>query len=217
MEPRKRCCTAEQRHMHAHPGTPLLPRQQNHAALSPRSPQPTSGARGLRAAVMGALTYSGARMPANPDKEKCACGSGLTYRRCCSEWHERGEAPVDPIVLIKTRYSAFAYCLPEYIRATTSESGPEFDPRTEEWDAKLVDFCKTYSFRKLSGDVLGVSIEECRFWSPLRSNVLFKARMMSDDNKLIEFWERAVLTRESEDQGWKYHKGNLLEYTGPLY
>jgi hypothetical protein len=83
MEPRKRCCTAEQRHMHAHPGTPLLPRQQNHAALSPRSPQPTSGARGLRAAVMGALTYSGARMPANPDKEKCACGSGLTYRRCC--------------------------------------------------------------------------------------------------------------------------------------
>ena len=153
---------------------------------------------------------------------------GCMPRPCClpapltdgcrgSEWHERGEAPVDPIVLIKTRYSAFAYCLPEYIRATTSESGPEFDPRTEEWDAKLVDFCKTYSFRKLSGDVLGVSIEECRFWSPLRSNVLFKARMMSDDNKLIEFWERAVLTRESEDKGWKYHKGNLLEYTGPLY
>jgi SEC-C motif-containing protein len=148
----------------------------------------------------------------------CCLPAPLTDGGCPgSEWHERGEAPVDPIVLIKTRYSAFAYCLPEYIRATTSESGPEFDPRTEEWDAKLVDFCKTYSFRKLSGDVLGVSIEECRFWSPLRSNVLFKARMMSDDNKLIEFWERAVLTRESEDQGWKYHKGNLLEYTGPLY
>ena len=105
----------------------------------------------------------------------CCLPAPLTDGGCPgSEWHERGEAPVDPIVLIKTRYSAFAYCLPEYIRATTSESGPEFDPRTEEWDAKLVDFCKTYSFRKLSGDVLGVSIEECRFWSPLRSKSSFQ-------------------------------------------
>lgn len=32
---------------------------------------------------MGALVYQGSRMPAAPEKEKCACGSGLSYRQCC--------------------------------------------------------------------------------------------------------------------------------------
>jgi hypothetical protein len=65
--------------------------------------------------------------------------------------------------------------------------------------------------------VLGVSIENCQFWSQLRANIVFKARMLGDDNKLIEFWERAILVRASEEDGWRYLKGDLLEHTGPLY
>jgi len=29
------------------------------------------------------MVYQAARLPANPDKDKCACGSGLSYGRCC--------------------------------------------------------------------------------------------------------------------------------------
>ena len=63
-----------------------------HAVLSARSAvrKPAQFARVGRssltlsmAAADSPIVYSSARMPANPDKEKCACGSGLTYRRCC--------------------------------------------------------------------------------------------------------------------------------------
>mmetsp|Transcript_50889 Transcript_50889/g.82298 ORF Transcript_50889/g.82298 Transcript_50889/m.82298 type:complete len:234 (+) Transcript_50889:90-791(+) len=172
--------------------------------------------RGPDALQMGVIAYQASRLPANPDKEKCACGSGLSYRRCCSEWHERGEAPIDPILLIKTRYSAFAYSLPEYIIATTSKNGPEYQTNAGSWETSLRDFSKAYAFKKLSGEVLGVSIEECKFWDGQRASVLFKARMIGDDSSLVEFWERAVLVRESPESGWMYFKGTLLEHTGPL-
>jgi len=200
-------------------GSPLLSlQQQPRAALSSHALRDTTARVVGRPATlqMGAIEYVGSRLPANPDKEACACGSGLTYRNCCSEWHERGEKPVDPIVLIKTRYSAFAYNLPEFIIATTSKEGPEFNSNTESWDAQLRDFSKTYSFRKLSGETLGVSVEECKFWDGQRASVLFKARMLGEDNKLIELWERAVLIREREDDGWMYLQGKLLEHSGPL-
>jgi SEC-C motif-containing protein len=147
-------------------------------------------------AAPGPMVYQSARLPANPNKDKCACGSGLSYDRCCSQWHEKGEGPIDPILLIKSRYSAFAYNLPEYIIKTTSTEGPEYRPNLGDWEAELRDFCKTYGFKKLSGDTLGVSIEECKFWDNQRAAVLFKARMLGEDNRLIEFWERSVLVRE---------------------
>eukprot|EP00802_Teleaulax_amphioxeia_P013186 Tamp_13235.p1 GENE.Tamp_13235~~Tamp_13235.p1 ORF type:complete len:231 (+),score=45.99 Tamp_13235:60-695(+) len=164
----------------------------------------------------GAMVYQAARLPANPDKDKCACGSGLSYGRCCSQWHERGEGPIDPILLIKSRYSAFAYNLPEYIIKTTSPDGPEYKPNVGIWESELKEFCKTYGFKKLSGDVLGVSIEEVKFWDNQRASVLFKARMLGEDSSLIEFWERSVLVREREDSGWMYLKGTLMEHNGPL-
>jgi len=54
------------------------------------------------------------------------------------------------------------------------------------WRMQLRDFSKTYSFKKLSGDLLGVKIEECKFWDPLRASVRFKATMINADNKLVE-------------------------------
>lgn len=204
-------------------GTPLVPLKQPGAArlqhAARRTTSETGFSRTRRGPVslqMGALEYVGSRLPANPDKELCACGSGLSYRDCCSEWHERGEKPVDPIVLIKTRYSAYAYCLPEYIIATTSKEGPEFQSNTEAWHAQLTDFSKTYSFRKLSGETLGVAVEECKFWDDQRASVLFKARMLGEGDKLIELWERSVLIREKDDEGWQYLSGKLLEHSGPL-
>ena len=40
--------------------------------------------------------------------------------------------------------------------------------------------------------------------------------MLGEGDKLIELWERAVLTREKDDDGWMYLTGNLLEHSGPL-
>lgn len=46
--------------------------------------------------------------------------------------------------------------------------------------------------------------------------MLFKARMLGEGDKLIELWERSVLVREKDNEGWMYLSGKLLEHSGPL-
>jgi SEC-C motif-containing protein len=47
----------------------------------------------------------------------CPCGSGLAYSRCCRPLHLGGDAPTAE-ALMRSRYSAFAKHLPDYVAAT---------------------------------------------------------------------------------------------------
>jgi SEC-C motif-containing protein len=54
--------------------------------------------------------------------KKCPCGNGL-YRKCCGRFHPlfAGEAtavPRDAEQLMRSRYSAFALAMPEYLLST---------------------------------------------------------------------------------------------------
>lgn len=47
----------------------------------------------------------------------CPCQSGLPYAACCAPYHQ-GEAAPTPVALMRSRYSAFALALGDYLVAT---------------------------------------------------------------------------------------------------
>lgn len=48
------------------------------------------------------------------DDTRCPCGTGLVYGECCARWH-RGEAAPTAEALMRSRYSAFALGLADYL------------------------------------------------------------------------------------------------------
>ncbi|MGN6526195.1 MAG: YchJ family protein [Burkholderiaceae bacterium] len=58
-------------------------------------------------------------MPIAPDSP-CPCGRALAYAACCGRWHAGPDALRAPTAedLMRSRYSAFAAGLPDYLRET---------------------------------------------------------------------------------------------------
>lgn len=181
------------------------------------APSSRGGALALQAGIYGLIDYKYAKRPEKPEEAKCACGSGLTYSKCCEEWHDRGEA-TDPLVLIKSRYSAYAYCLPEFIIATTQKKGPEWVTNTDEWEQDLLAFCNDYDFVSTNPNRrLGLIIEQCKYQGDDKAELLFKALMTKRNDpapKLVELWEKSTVIRESNY--WVYNNGVLQDYAGPM-
>ena len=48
----------------------------------------------------------------------CPCGSGLPYGGCCAPFHLGTALPATPVALMRSRYSAFALGLADYLEAT---------------------------------------------------------------------------------------------------
>ncbi|PPF40333.1 YchJ family protein [Pseudoclavibacter sp. AY1H1] len=63
--------------------------------------------------------------------EPCPCGSGATYAECCGVFHAGAPAPTAE-ALMRSRYSAFARRLPDYLNAT-------WDAETRPADLELED------------------------------------------------------------------------------
>ncbi len=63
--------------------------------------------------------------------EPCPCGSGVTYAECCGVFHAGAPAPTAE-ALMRSRYSAFARRLPDYLNAT-------WDAETRPADLELED------------------------------------------------------------------------------
>ena len=51
--------------------------------------------------------------------------------------------------------------MPGYLMRTTDSHGPEFKKDPLGWEKELQQFCDMYKFKRLSGEELGVEIEEC--------------------------------------------------------
>ncbi len=51
------------------------------------------------------------------DKRACPCGSGAAYADCCGPYHQGVPAPT-PEALMRSRYSAFALNLTDYLLAS---------------------------------------------------------------------------------------------------
>lgn len=102
-------------------------------------------------------------MPARPVSLTCPCGSALPYAQCCGRYHLGGaqqlQAPDAP-TLMRSRYSAFVRCLPDYLLDT-------WHPRTRPAALDLDEPGLTW---------LGLDVRQSRVTGPDRAEVEFVAR-----------------------------------------
>lgn len=52
----------------------------------------------------------------------CPCGSHQTYETCCGPYHSAQQTPQTPLALMRSRYSAYALALENYLLKTWHSS-----------------------------------------------------------------------------------------------
>ncbi|MFY7842834.1 MAG: YchJ family protein [Rhabdochlamydiaceae bacterium] len=128
----------------------------------------------------------------------CPCQSKKMYEFCCQSFHE-GKKADTALTLMRSRFSAYALCLPDYIILTTHPNNLEFDKNIKEWTKKISYFSLNTLFRGLK--ILEVKTNE-RF-----ATVLFFAHLMQGE-KDISFTEKSYF--EKIDGRWLYIRGELF-------
>ena len=87
---------------------------------------------------------------------KCPCHSGKDYNICCEPYHKQEKLPETPLILMRSRYSAYALDLPNYIIETTHPESPLYEKNLGSWTTSIHQFSKTTLFEDLviesSGD-----------------------------------------------------------------
>jgi SEC-C motif-containing protein len=74
---------------------------------------------------------------------------------------------------MRSRYSAYALNLPDYIIATTHPNNPDFTTDTARWRAEITAFCTQTEFRGLT--ILDVEADKSE------SYVTFRAKLSTGD------------------------------------
>jgi len=78
----------------------------------------------------------------------CPCHSGLEYKVCCRPLHQ-GSLPETALKLMRSRFSAYALCLPEYIIRTTHPDNPQYAREAKQWSHDITQFSKATTFQGL--------------------------------------------------------------------
>ena len=122
--------------------------------------------------------------------DKCPCGSKLKYKHCCKTYHD-GRAPKTALLLMKSRYSAYALGKAKYIMKTnynntdTIESIDEFSRNTL--------FKKLEIFEFIDGDD--------------EAFVTFKANLLTNNSE-SSFTEKSRFIKENGI--WFYVDGEMI-------
>jgi len=80
---------------------------------------------------------------------KCPCHSKKPYHLCCEPYHKGEKSAETPLALMRSRYSAYALDLPNYIVRTTHPDGPIFQNDLEKWISSIEEFSLTTKFENL--------------------------------------------------------------------
>ncbi len=78
----------------------------------------------------------------------CPCCSGHPYQECCEILH-KGTPAGNAFDLMRSRYSAYALHLPDYIIETTHEENPKRKENRDYWRKEILLFCENTTFIKL--------------------------------------------------------------------
>ena len=79
----------------------------------------------------------------------CPCRSGKQYEVCCQPFHQ-GKKPDTALQLMRSRFAAYALCMPDYIIHTTHPANPQFCHDTGKWSQKISEFSLHTEFKDLS-------------------------------------------------------------------
>lgn len=78
----------------------------------------------------------------------CPCYSNRLYEECCRPYHE-GEKPPNALALMRSRYSAYALNLPDYIIKTTHAQNPHYRKDFFAWHLEIARFSTSTTFKDL--------------------------------------------------------------------
>ena len=103
---------------------------------------------------------------------KCPCHSGKPYKECCKPYHTKEALPETPEKLMRSRYSAYALNLPDYIIETTLEGSPAYNNNLLEWRPSITSFSKSTNFENLTIESTKIKGDkgEVTFHATLSSN-----------------------------------------------
>lgn len=79
-------------------------------------------------------------MPKLSPNAPCPCGSGIKYKKCCAVFH-KGARPSNALLLMKSRYSAYAAGEANYLMKTTHPNNAQYMTDTKKWKAEIEEFC----------------------------------------------------------------------------
>lgn len=138
--------------------------------------------------------------------QPCPCHSHLPYKKCCERFH-LGVFPEHAIDLMRSRYSAYALSLVNYIIATTHRDSPHYHHNRSLWKKEILAFCKQTLFENL--EILYAE-EEGNF-----AIVCFTATLKSGTNDM-SFTEKSSFKKEGKK--WFYLKGesDTKKFNPPL-
>jgi SEC-C motif-containing protein len=134
-----------------------------------------------------------------PSDHLCPCKSQKPYIHCCKKYHE-GELPETALLLMRSRYSAYAKGLTHYIILSTHSSNPQFTKNRIKWMDEIESFSKETTFE----DLKIVNFEE----DGEKATVTFEAILKRGDQD-ISFKEKSFFTKI--DNKWLYVSGELIK------
>ena len=123
----------------------------------------------------------------------CPCGSKKKYKKCCQSYHKGAKAKT-ALLLMKSRYSAYAVGNSSYIIKTTHTNNSDFTDNIKAWKESIESFCQVTEF-------LGLEILEFVDGTK-EAFVTFKAKLSSGD-----MIERSRFLKEGGE--WLYESGEF--------
>ena len=102
----------------------------------------------------------------------CPCGSKVKYKKCCQRYH-KGATPPTALLLMRSRYSAYAVGESGYIVKTTHPNNPDYSEDVATWRESIQQFTENTEF-------LGLEIVEF-IEGEEESFVTFKAQLSSGE------------------------------------
>ncbi|MBX9923149.1 MAG: hypothetical protein K2Y01_03470 [Rhabdochlamydiaceae bacterium] len=129
----------------------------------------------------------------------CPCKSKKKYNDCCRPYHEKTLHPTDAVALMRSRYSAYALGLADYIIETTHPDHPHVSAKVWEWREDILQFTRETEFLDL--EIL--SSEERQE----KAYVTFTASLMQH-GKDVSYTEKSLF--ELKDGIWLYKEAEFL-------
>ena len=107
----------------------------------------------------------------------CPCHSGQSYELCCRPFHKGIDVAPDAVALMRSRYAAYAACLPDYVMETTHADSPHRERDERAWRAGILEFGMSTRFVGL--EVLESGQDDTHAW------VIFEAHMEAEEGPFV--------------------------------
>ena len=134
----------------------------------------------------------------------CPCRSEAQYNKCCRPYHTGTPAP-NALALMRSRYTAYALDMLDYLMATSHPEFEEYTDDKEKWKEELRAFCDATQFE-------GLEIKEFKDGDPV-AYVTFRARMHQG---LEDVSYTELSTFEKLDGRWLFKAGKVVEEAGKV-